>query len=155
MRTGLVGIAAAGGVAVLLVVGGVVLAARTCGPEPAPAPSATATASPNAAIGGEGMRARGTDELRLVGCEHAVVLDMAKLLGNPSRVREGEPHTVVTCDVGATAAAPGCERVAGTYFGAIGGMSTDVVGVRVMRAGTAAPLCSRKYAPNGADLGTF
>jgi hypothetical protein len=101
------------------------------------------------------MRARGTPELRRLGCETAVVVDMARLLGDAARVREGEPGTMVTCDVPAAGDAPGCERVAATYFAAIGGMAEDRVGVRVTRQGARAPSCSRLYAPNGADLGAF
>src|SRR5579859_687451 len=149
MRGGLAGIAVAGGVAALVVVGGAIVALRACGSDATPpAPSASAAPGPNAAIGGEGMRAPGTDALRALGCEHAVVVDMAKVLGNPSRVREGEPRTVITCDVGASAPAPGCERVATTYFGAVGALATDTIGVRVLRTGTASPLCSKRYAPN-------
>jgi hypothetical protein len=111
--------------------------------------------NPNAAIGAGGMVAPGTDALRALGCEHAVVVDMTKVLGSASRMREWEPRTVITCDVAASASAPGCDKVASTYFGADGVLAADTVGVRVLRAGTAAPLCSKKYAPNGADLGTF
>ena len=60
---------------------------------------------------------------------------------------------MVTCDVPAAAEAPTCERAAAVYFGAMGGMVDENVGVRVLREGSSVPACSRLYAPNGADLG--
>jgi hypothetical protein len=84
-----------------------------------------------------------------------LVVDMAKLLGDAGRVRDGEPRYMVTCDVPAAIEPPTCERAAAVYFGAIGGMADEAVGVRVLREGSSAPACSRLYAPNGADLGVF
>jgi len=156
MRGGFLGIAITGGVAALVVIVGAIVAVRACSADgPATATSPSAAPGPNAAIGAGGMVAPGTDALRALGCEHAVVVDMAKVLGSTSRMREGEPRTIITCDVGAGAPVPGCERVANTYFGAVGALATDTIGVRVLRTGAPAPLCSKKYAPNGADLGTF
>jgi hypothetical protein len=156
MRGGLATIAAGGAAIVLVAVVAAVLVVRGCGGEaPRPTTSTSPDDSRNAAVGGEGMRARGTTELRQLGCESAVVIDMARLLGDAGRAREGEPRFVVTCDVPASGDAPGCERVAATYFGAIGGTAEDRVGVRVSRQGARAPACSRLYAPNGADLGAF
>jgi hypothetical protein len=60
---------------------------------------------------------------------------------------------MVTCDVPASADPPACDRVAATYFRAIGGTADDPVGVRIIRGG--APACSHLYAPNGIDLGVF
>jgi hypothetical protein len=156
MRGGLMAIAAGGAAIVLVAVVVAVLVVRSRWGEPtrATAPSAD-QGTGNATVGGEGMRARGTSELRQLGCETAVVVDMARLLGDAARVREGEPRMMVTCDVPATGDAPGCERVAAVYFAAIGGMAEDRVGVRVTRQGSRAPSCSRLYAPNGADLGSF
>jgi hypothetical protein len=156
MKGGLAAIAAGGAAIVLVAVVVVVLAVRACSgdaPNAAPAPAGDGTR--NAAVGGEGMRARGTPELRQIGCDAAVVVDMARLLGEAGRLREGEARFVVTCDVPAAGDAPTCERAAAVYFSAIGGTAEDRVGVRVSRQGTKAPLCSRLYAPNGADLGAF
>jgi len=150
----LVAIAAGGAALVVAVVIGAVVAARSCSSD-APPPPARAGGNANAAVGEEGMRAPGTAELRKLGCEQALVVDMARLLGDASRIREGEPRTMVTCDVPAAGDAPTCDRAAAAYFGAIGGSADQAVGVRILRAGVAAPLCSRLYAPNGADLGVF
>jgi hypothetical protein len=154
-RGGLLGIAAAGAGAVVVLIVAVVLVARSCGGDPATARAGAGGDPAHASIAEEGMHAPGTAELQKLGCEHALVVDMAKLLGSATRVRPGEPRTMVTCDVPATAEAPTCERIAATYFIAIGGSASDDVGVRVLRAGSSAPVCSRLYAPNGADLGVF
>ncbi|HEY3822008.1 MAG TPA: hypothetical protein VGL81_32805 [Polyangiaceae bacterium] len=155
-RGGLLAIAAAGAGAVLVVVVGVVLVMRGCSGDPASTgrPAGNGVGS-RAGIAEEGMHAPGTAELARIGCEHALVVDMAKLLGDPSRIRPGEPRTMVTCDVAAGVDPPTCERAAAVYFGAVGGMADENVGVRVLRSGSAAPVCSRLYAPNGADLGSF
>jgi hypothetical protein len=153
-RGGLVGIAAAGGAIVLVLVVVVVLVVRSCSGGPPPTP-VRGGANANAHVGEEGMRAPGTAELRQLGCDHALVVDMAKLLGDPARVRDGEPRYMVTCDVSPASEAPTCERAAAVYLAAIGGMADAAFGVRVLREGASAPVCSHLYAPNGADLGVF
>jgi hypothetical protein len=101
------------------------------------------------------MHAPGTAELRGLGCDPPLVVDMARLLGDAASIEPGEPRLLVTCDLAEAAQAPSCEKVAAVYYAAIGGMAQDRVGVRVLRAGAVSPICSRLYAPNGADLGTF
>jgi hypothetical protein len=152
-RGGLVALAAGGAAIVLVAVVGVVLALRSCGGD-ATAPAARGAAG-NASVAEEGERAPGTAELRALGCNPAIVVDMVHLLGGASRVNAGEPRYMITCDVLANADPPACERVASVYFRAIGGTTDDPVGVRVLRSGAAAPACSHLYAPNGADLGVF
>jgi hypothetical protein len=155
-RGGLLGIAAIGaGAAVVVIVAAIlVVRALAAGPAAAAIP-AGGGANPNATVAEEGMHAPGAAELTKLGCEHALVVDTAKLLGSGGRVRPGEPRTMVTCDVPAGGEAPSCERAAATYFGAIGATAEDDVAVRVLRAGSSTPVCSRLYAPNGADLGVF
>ncbi len=154
MEGKLVAIAAGGAAAVLVVAVGVFVAVRGCSGE---APRAAAPAdTEHARAVDDGLHARGTAELRQLGCDHALVVDMARLLGGAGHVREGEPRWMVTCDVPAGAPAPpSCERVAAAYFGAIGGAAEDRVGVRVTREGAPTPICSRLYAPSSADLGPY
>jgi hypothetical protein len=102
----------------------------------------------------EGLRAPGTEELAKLGCAPAAVIDMRRLLGEASTLRDGEPRYVVTCDI-AEGAEPSCDRTASVYFGAVGGRVYGSVNVRVSRRGAIRPLCSRLYAPSGADLGSF
>ncbi|HEY6461372.1 MAG TPA: hypothetical protein VIY73_14500 [Polyangiaceae bacterium] len=152
-RGTLVGIAAGGAGIVVVLVLGAVFVGRACG---GPPPAATAQVAPgNATVAAEGMHAKGTDELRALGCDPPLVVDMARLLGDASGIEPGEPRFMVTCDLGSSAAAVPCDRVAVTYFRAIGGTAEYPVGVRVLRAGGLTPLCSELYAPTGADLGTF
>ncbi len=152
-RGSLIGLAAAGAASVVALVVGVVVAIRGCGGNV----SATTAAGPDRAAraGAEGMEAKGTPELRAMGCANAVVVDMQRLLGSAGKVREGEPRYMVTCDVPSTTGAPTCDKLAGTYFAAIGGTADANVCVRVTLAGVMQPSCSRLYAPNGADLGPF
>ena len=142
--------------AAIVVVVAAVLVVRSCsdGSASAARPAGDG-ANAHAGVATEGMHAPGTAELRALGCSHALVVDMAKLLGAGSRVRDGEPGTMVTCDVPPAVDPPTCEHAAGVYFGAIGGTAEQAVGIRVLREGSTAPLCSRLYAPNGADLGVF
>jgi hypothetical protein len=152
-RGTLLGIAAGGAGIVVVLVLGAVFVGRACSGGP---PAATAqVAAGNAAVATEGMHAKGTEELRAIGCDPPLVVDVARLLGDASRIEPGEPRFMVTCDVGVSAATVACDKVAATYFTAIGGMAEYPVGVRVLRAGGVTPLCSELYAPNGADLGTF
>ena len=142
------------GALVLVVVLGAVLLLRGCS---GGSGSGATTAAPDrgATAAAEGMSAKGTAEMRQLGCEQALVVDMARLLGSASRIEPGEPRWMVTCDVGAAgASAPACERVASVYFAAVGSPDGNVC-VRVSRTGASQPACSRLYAPNGADLGTF
>lgn len=145
----LAGAGAAGAVAIVVVV---VVAVRGCSSRDEAAPRAPAAPGAGVHLATEGMRAPGTRELRALGCSQAIVVDMQQLLGDAGSVREGEPRYMVTCDVAAGASAPTCERAAETYLRAAHGTDANV-NVRVLRAGSVQPECSRVFAPNGADLG--
>jgi hypothetical protein len=153
-RGSLIGLAAGGAGAVVVVVVAITVALRGCGGGDAPR-KATPGPDQAALAGAEGVGAKGTAELRALGCSDAVVLDMQRLLGAGGKVREGEPRTMVTCDVPSATGAPTCEKLATAYLGAVGGTSDGDVCVRVTVAGVAQPTCSRLFAPNGADLGPF
>ena len=143
----LIALAAAGGAAALGVIGLVVVALRMLsGDASAPASGGPV---PGAVIASDGTNAPGTDALRRLGCDPAVVIDMSRLLGDASAVHPGEPRFVVNCDVSGPQA-PSCEHVAETYFGAAGGSAVGNVDVRVSRPGGSAPLCVHLYAPSGA-----
>lgn len=150
-RAGLVGMALGGGVAALAVILGLVFAIRSCsaGASPPVMPST----SEGAEVAKEGMHARGTDELRAIGCTNALVLDMARALGEAG-VRDGEPRYIVTCDV-ASGPPPSCEKAAATYFAALAGSAGGPVNLRVSLEGATRPACSHLYLPSGADLGEY
>jgi hypothetical protein len=152
-RLGLAGLAVLGGVGALVVVALVVASVRALSP-PALDPSVSHGTHIAADLEKDGVHARGTAELRQLGCGTALVMDMQQVLGDAANIREGDPRFIVTCDV-ADGAAPSCERVAGTYFAAFGGLGIGDVNVRVSRPGSMRPICSRLYAPSGADLGQY
>jgi hypothetical protein len=150
-RAGLLGLALGGGVAALGAIVGVVLLVRGCSSsEPA---AAAARTSAGAEVARDGMHARGTDELRALGCTNAIVMDMERALGEAG-IRDGEPRYVVTCDV-ASGPPPSCDKAASTYFAAVAGAAAGAVNVRVSIQGTPRPVCSRLYLPSGADLGDY
>ena len=145
----LIVLAGAGGALALTILLGAVIAVRGCTSEgSARAPGARGA---GANVASDGMQAPGTNELRALGCDPAIVLDLYRLLGDASAVRQGEPRYIVTCDVPGTGA-PTCERAAATYFAAIRGSAGGNVNIRVARVGASAPLCSHTYAPSGASL---
>ena len=138
-----------GALAIVVVVLVVVVASRfTGGGAPGSAPSASA----GVAAVNEGLHAPGTEEVRGIGCDRALVLDMQRVLG--SSLRPGDPRTIVTCDVASAEGAPTCERVASTYFAAVKTGEGNIA-VRVMREAPPGALCARVYAPSGADIGAF
>ena len=150
----LIALAAAGGAAALGVIALAIGVMRACSSDPSGAASArNQQSTEGAGVARAGMDAPGTAELRRLGCDPALVLDMARLLGDASAIRSGEPRYVVTCDVPGTQA-PACERVAAAYFAAAGVSPEGIVNVRVSRPGSSVPLCARRYAPSGMDLGT-
>jgi hypothetical protein len=159
MQESFVGLAVGGALACLAVVVGGFVAVRSCRTDPSNAGLPLGADTAAARAGAEGMSARGTSELRALGCTNAVVIDMQRLLESSAkgagRVRPDEPRYMVTCDVPSAAVAPPCDSLATAYFGAIGGSADDNVCVRVNTSGAAKPACSRLYAPNGVDLGPF
>ncbi len=153
-RGSLIGLAAGGAATVVGIIVAAALIMRGCGNDDAPRAAATGP-TPASRAGAEGMGAKGTAELRALGCSNALVVDLQRLLGPSGKVRPGEPRYMVTCDVDSPSAAPTCEQLAGTYFGAIGGTADANVCARVTVAAAHEPTCSRLFAPNGADLGPF
>jgi hypothetical protein len=154
MRGSLVGLALGGaaGVTVLVVVG--VVLVRGCGGDQG-APAAAHGPDQATLAGEQGMSAKGTVELRAQGCTNAVVVDMQRVMGASSTIRPNEPRYMVTCDVASAASTPTCEKLASTYFAALGGSSDANVCIRVSVVGSPKPACSRLFAPSGADLGPF
>jgi hypothetical protein len=153
-RLGLAGLAALGGGGAIVVIGLVVLGVRALSPPAETGRPAANGSGPGAEATKDGMHAPRMTELRQLGCGTALVMDMLRVLGDAANIREGDPRFIVTCDVpdGGT---PTCDRVAGAYFAALGGMGVADVNVRVSRPGSLRPICSHLYAPSGADLGEY
>jgi hypothetical protein len=151
-RLGLVGLAVGGGALALVLIGLAVAVVHAMSSSDA---HVTETVTDkNAELATDGMHARGTEELRRLGCDPPIVMDMSRLMGDAAAIREGEPRFVVTCDV-LDGGGPSCERVAGTYFAALGGSAAGNVNIRITRPGSSRPVCSHLYAPSGADFGEF
>jgi hypothetical protein len=151
-RLGLVGLAVGGGALALALIGLAVAVVHAMSSDDAHVSQTVANTTTEVAT--DGMHARGTEELRRLGCDPPIVMDMSRLMGDAASIREGEPRFVVTCDV-MDGGGPGCDRVAGVYFGALGGSAPGNVNIRVTRPGSSRPLCSHLYAPSGADFGEF
>jgi hypothetical protein len=151
-RLGLVGLAVGGGALALVLIALAVAVVHAMSSDDARV--SESTTNKNAEIASDGMHARGTEELRRLGCDPPIVMDLSRLMGDASAIHEGEPRFVVTCDV-VDGGGPGCDRVAGVYFGALGGSATGNVNIRVTRPGSSRPVCSHLYAPSGADFGEF
>jgi len=151
-RGGLVALAAGGGAAALAAIVLAVVVLRSCTRDKSAAPDAVLDDGEQ--VGREGMRARGTAELRQLGCNQAIVIDILRLLHDASALREGEPRYIVTCDV-VDAGGLSCERAAAAYFAAMSGNDDGTVNIRISARGSRQPTCSRLYGPSGVDLGAF
>lgn len=158
-RGGLVVFAVLGGVLALGLAFGIVMGARAWMDRASPTPGASggpvAPAPGRAsAAARDGMQARGTQELRNLGCNPAIVMDMLRLVGDARALRDDEPRYVVTCDV-TSGEPPTCEHAAAVYFTAVAGDSDGNVNLRIGPRGATRPTCSRLYAASGADLGPY
>jgi hypothetical protein len=105
----------------------------------------------------EARTAPGTDELRELGCDEALVLDvdrMRKLMnrfdaGVPP-VQADEPKLWVTCQVGSFGAAPSCKRAALTFAGAA--RPTEPCEWLVEKTSDRETGCLEKFTRRGASL---
>jgi len=107
----------------------------------------------------EGMKAPGTPEIRALGCEQAMVLDMKDFAALMSDILDAGPDAampeglMVTCQVRSASRAPSCDDVAATYVGAVGVARSQFV-VSVQQQGNSNPLCQSTYDATGAFVGT-
>jgi hypothetical protein len=104
----------------------------------------------------KGLTAPGTNELRALGCEQAMVLDLKEVgttmmdildAGIDGGVPEG---LMVTCQV-RRGKIPSCDDVASTYITAVGTASADFT-VSVQRSGDNHAICEATYDTSGALL---
>ena len=109
----------------------------------------------------KGLNAPGTPEIRAMGCEQAMVLDMKEVsdLMNDAfdaGLRLGDAGLQgleVECALSASAAPVTCDDVAKTYLRAVGGTASAEFAVRVKRQNDTHPLCERTYDTDGTFLG--
>ena len=107
----------------------------------------------------KGLNAPGTTELRALGCEQAIVLDM-KDVGNLVNdvfdagvsVDSGVDGLIVTCTIPAKASIISCDDVAKTYVRAVGGTASADLTVTVKRPNDSRAVCESTYDSSGAFL---
>jgi hypothetical protein len=106
-----------------------------------------------ARVVGESAAAPGTKELRDLGCDSALVMDVnswMKVFGADGGVPRptGQVELFVICGAGVFKTPPTCERVAQTYIKAVGSAKAPFQ-VMVQKQGRNRPLCAVCYDPGG------
>ena len=106
----------------------------------------------------EAMNAPGTAELRKLGCDVAMVLDMDKFQKLINRFNDAgggataDTSVMVICQVKKAASAPTCDDAAHTYVGAVGAQPRKFA-VMVQEKDRDKAVCSSTYAPSGSKIG--
>lgn len=106
----------------------------------------------------KGLSAPGTPEIRAMGCEQAMVLDMkdvGELMNDAFDAGLGDAGLEgleVECALSASAAPIACDDVAKTYVRAVGGTASAEFAVRVKRQNDTRPLCESTYDTDGTFL---
>ena len=107
-----------------------------------------------ARVVGESANAPGTKEIRDLGCDSAMVMDMSAWLrvfgadgGMPRQ--QGQIDRIVICGARLFGTPPTCDRVAQTYVGAVGTVPGPFQAI-VQRQGRNRPLCAACYDASGA-----
>jgi hypothetical protein len=155
-RGSLIGLAAGGAAATLVVIVAVLSLFRSSGENvPRVTPSEAAVPSPDESSNHVIQTSKGSQALRAQGCSAAIVADLLRLLGEGGAIHDDEPRYIISCDVMSSGAPPACDKLATAYFAAIGGATDGRVVIRVSTTGSRTLACSRMYAPNGADMGPY
>ncbi|HEY3358823.1 MAG TPA: hypothetical protein VGQ83_36580 [Polyangia bacterium] len=107
-------------------------------------------------VGIEATTAPGTAELRKLGCQQAMVMDLASLArtfaGDAGvNLKDEDTALMITCQVGFTGKAPSCAQVASTYVGAVG-TAKGRFQVTVQQQLKPAPACTECFDPKGAAI---
>jgi hypothetical protein len=111
-------------------------------------------------IAQKGMTAPGTPELRALGCQTAMVVDLKDMNELMNDLLDGGPDAshldglIVTCDLPSRAAAIACDDVAKTYVSAVGGTATANFVVTVKHHDNSRALCESTYDDTGTFLAT-
>jgi hypothetical protein len=107
-----------------------------------------------ARVVGESASAPGTKELRGLGCDSAMVMDVNSWMkvfapdgGEPKAA--GQVELFVICGAGVFKTPPRCDEVARTYVGAVGTARAPFQAM-VQKQGRNKPLCAGCYDPSGA-----
>ncbi len=106
-------------------------------------------------IAERGLKAPGTPEIRALGCEQAMVLDMKDFAALMSDLVDagtdaGMPDgLMITCQVQSATKSPACDVIASTYVKAVGVASADFT-VTVQTPNGKKPICESTYDTKGA-----
>jgi hypothetical protein len=106
-----------------------------------------------ARVVGESASAPGTKELRALGCDSAMVMDMnswLRVFGADGGVPRppGQLDLFIICGAGVFKTPPACDQVAQTYVGAVGAARGSFQ-VMVQKQGRQRPLCAVCYEADG------
>lgn len=106
----------------------------------------------------KGLKAPGTPELRALGCDQAMVVEMKDFAVVMSDLDAGDMSSVpndllVTCQGKAFSDPPTCDEVAAAYVSAVGTPASNFY-VTVTRQGDGKPTCEQRYDPRGLAIGS-
>jgi hypothetical protein len=109
-------------------------------------------------IATEGMKAPGAAEVRKLGCEQAMVIEMKDFAVLVAEISDADvskmpDELIVTCQVGRSRTTPSCDDVASTYVKAVVRASHNFVASVTQQGGKA--LCQNEYDPTGALIGPY
>jgi hypothetical protein len=110
-----------------------------------------------AKIARDAQNAPGAAELRQLGCQSALIMDLGEVAKrfDPS-TKARTKMLYITCQVRfGVKDGPTCEQAAGEYLRAVGGTAKSRFVVVVQKAFQSKPACSELYEPDGASLGPF
>ena len=108
----------------------------------------------------KGMKAPGAAEIRALGCEQAMVLDMQDFAIIVNDITDAGPDAglpdelMITCQVGGFKTPPACDDIASTYVRAVGTAKSNFV-VSVQRQGNNNQVCQVEYDSTGSSLGAW
>ena len=103
----------------------------------------------------KGLNAKGTGELRELGCDQAFVIDMEKVadklsdLSDAGRSGAKFVRLQVGCVTTGFTAPPSCEQIASTYVKAVGGRATGSFLVTAKGQVDQKPRCQKFYEADG------
>ena len=122
----------------------------------APVKTAFKVVGESTKIAQKGLTAPGTAELRTLGCDQAMVIDMKEMGAVFSELIDGgfgdagmAEGLDVTCSLNTTSKAIACDDVASTYVRAVGGTASAQFVVSVKRQNDSHELCHASYDADG------
>ncbi len=109
-------------------------------------------------IAHDAQNAPGAAELRQLGCQSALIMDLDDIAKSfdPDRNRNSRRMLYITCLVPfGVRTVPACDDAASEYVRAVGGTARSQFVVVVQKPFQSKPFCSELFDPQGASLGPF